>query len=276
MQDTSSSEQTPIENWIKLIEKTMKVNPVAQTANERELVDKDDPWITLIDQLWQINPYSKLLPLDPAETARAFQQMWNDAMHNPARAWANYSDFVQQYTQVMASTTLKLWGQDASTVVEPEKGDKRFSSPDWQQNAIFDVIKQSYLLAATALLKSASEIEKLDEKQQRKLTFYLRQFLDAISPTNMPFTNPQVIHETISSGGQNLVKGMEHLMRDIRAGQIKMTDSEAFEPGRNLALTPGQVVHRNKLIELIQYAPSTRKVYSIPLLFMPPWINKYY
>ncbi len=278
MADTTSPGQNPFEAWTKLFENTLKGYAATHTTDGQAQESGNDPWITMIDQLWQINPYSKLLPLDPAETARAFQQMWVDAMHNPARAWANYSDFVQQYTQVIASTTLKLWGQsqDANPVVEPEKGDKRFSGPDWQQNAIFDVIKQSYLLAATALLKSASEIEKLDEKQQRKLTFYLRQFLDAISPTNMPFTNPQVIHETISSGGQNLVKGMEHLMRDIRAGQIKMTDTEAFEPGRNLALTPGEVVHRNKLIELIQYAPSTKKVYSIPLLFIPPWINKYY
>src|SRR5881628_2164795 len=106
--------------------------------------------------------------------------------------------------------------------------------------------------------------------------FYLRQFLDAISPTNVAFTNPQVIHETVQSGGQNLVKGMEHLLRDIEAGQMKMTDTEAFAPGRNLALTPGQVVYRNKLIELIQYAPTTEKVYATPLLFIPPWINKYY
>src|SRR5207245_2367451 len=84
------------------------------------------------------------------------------------------------------------------------------------------------------------------------------------------------IHETISTGGHNMVKGMDHLLRDIKSGQIKMTDTDAFAPGRNLALTPGQVIYRNKLIELIQYAPATEKVYAIPLLFIPPWINKYY
>src|SRR2546425_3233833 len=178
----------------------------------------------------------------------------------------------------MTSATLKFWGQgkDVEPVVAPEKGDKRFSAPDWQQNPVFDALKQSYLLAATTLLKAASEVQGLDEHQQRKLVFYLRQFLDAISPANVAFTNPQVIHETVQSGGQNLVKGMEHLLRDIEAGQMKMTDTEAFAPGRNLALTPGQVVYRNKLIELIQYAPTTEKVYATPLLFIPPWINKYY
>src|SRR5947209_4918050 len=247
-----------------------------ETAQERSA--GEDPWVVLIDQLWKANPYSKLLPIDPGEITRAFQQIWVAALTNPARAWTNYSNFVQQYTELMAGTALKFWGQQQNVepVAAPEKGDKRFSAPDWQQNPLFDALKQSYLLAATTLLKTASEVEGLDEKQQRKLVFYLRQFLDAISPSNYAFTNPQVIHETVLTGGQNLVKGMEHLLRDVKAGQIKMTDTEAFAPGRNLALTPGQVVHRNKLIELIQYAPTTEMVYATPLLIIPPWINKYY
>src|SRR6266581_3841790 len=278
MADRSSSEQTPFDTWSKLIESTMKGNPVLQASAGQAAQGGKDPWLALINQLWQANPYSKLVPLDPAEITRAFQQIWLDAARNPGHAWATYSDFVQQYTQMMTSTALKSWGQSqqGEPVITPEKGDKRFSAPDWQQNPVFDALKQSYLLAATTLLKSASEVQGLDEHQQRKLVFYLRQFLDAISPTNVAFTNPQVIHETVQSGGQNLVKGMEHLLRDIEAGQMKMTDTEAFAPGRNLALTPGQVVYRNKLIELIQYAPTTEKVYAIPLLFIPPWINKYY
>jgi len=278
MIDRSSNEQSPFDTWSKLIESTMKGNPVQQAGAQQAAEGGKDPWITLIDQLWRTNPYSKLVPLDPAEITRAFQQIWLDAARNPDHAWALYSEFVQQYTQVMASAALKFWGQDqdARPVIEPEKGDKRFSDPGWQQNPLFDALKQSYLLAATTLLKSAAETQGLDEHQQRKLVFYLRQFLDAISPSNVVFTNPQVIHETVQSGGQNLAKGMEHLLRDIKAGQMKMTDTEAFAPGRNLALTPGQVVYRNKLIELIQYAPTTEKVYAIPLLFIPPWINKYY
>ncbi len=276
MTDTSPDGQSPIATWSKLIESTMKGIPAAQTPTGQ--AQEEDPWIALIKQLWQANPYSKLLPIDPAEITRAFQQMWTDAMSNPERAWANYSDFVQQYTQLMAATALKFWGQGqhVEPLVTPEKGDKRFSALDWQQSSVFDALKQSYLLAATTLLKTASEVEGLDERQQRKLVFYLRQFLDAISPTNSLFTNPQVIHEAIQSGGQSLVTGMEHLLRDIKAGQIKMTDSEAFAPGRNLALTPGQVIYRNKLIELIQYTSTTETVHAIPLVFIPPWINKYY
>src|SRR5437588_8717292 len=278
MADTISSRQNPFEAWSELIESTMKVPPPMFTPTGHVGEGVKDPWIALIDQLWQANPFSKLLPIEPAEITRTFQQLWLDALSNPGRAWANYNDFVQQYAQLMAGTALKFWGGDqhVSPVIEPEKGDKRFSAPDWEQNAVFDALKQSYLLAATTLLKSAEGIERLDEHQQHKLLFYLRQYLDAISPTNWMFTNPQVIHETISTGGHNMVKGMDHLLRDIKSGQIKMTDTDAFAPGRNLALTPGQVIYRNKLIELIQYAPATEKVYTIPLLFIPPWINKYY
>jgi polyhydroxyalkanoate synthase len=263
---------------MKLLENIMKEDPNAQSNYKRKSVDKEDPWITLIDQLWEANPYSKLLPVNPAEMTRALQQIWLDAITNPDRAWANYNDYLRGYTKLMTAATLKFWGSDQKVepVIEPEKGDKRFKAPDWQQNAIFDTLKQSYLLAATTILKSASEVEELDEKQQHKLIFYLRQFLDAISPTNFAFTNPQIIHEIIQTGGQNMRSGMEHLMRDLEAGKMKMTDTDAFAPGRNLAITPGQVIYRNKLIELIQYTPTTETILEIPLLFIPPWINKYY
>src|SRR6266571_218987 len=278
MRDNSSSEQTPIEDWMKLLESTMKGNPNTQSNYKHKTLDKEDPWMTLIDQLWKANPYSKLLPVNPAEMTHAFRQIWLDAITKPDRAWENYNDYVREYTKLMNAATHKFWGSDQKVepVIEPEKGDKRFSAPDWQQNAIFDTLKQSYLLAATAMLKRASEVEGLDEKQQHKLVFYMRQFLDAISPTNFTFTNPQVIHESIQTGGQNIVSGMEHLRRDLQAGKMKMTNTDAFAPGRNLAITPGKVIYRNKLIELIQYTPTTETVFEIPLLFIPPWINKYY
>jgi polyhydroxyalkanoate synthase subunit PhaC len=271
MADTVASEQNPFEAWSKLIENTMKGNPAMPTMVEHVQEGEHDSWLTLIDQFWQASPYSKLIPLNPAEMTRALQQIWLDAVRNPDRAWATYSDFVQQYAQVMTAPGLTFQGrgQEAAPVITAKKGDKRFSAPDWEQNPIFDALKQTYLLTATTLLKTASEVEGLDEQQQRKLVFYLHQFLDAISPTNVLFTNPQVLQEIVQSGGKSLVSGMD-------AGQMKMTDTDAFAPGRNLALTPGQVVYRNRLVELIQYTPTTRKVYAIPLLFIPPWINKYY
>ena len=278
MADLLSNEQNPIEAWGKLIESTVSGYSVTPTTTRQAQEAGKDPWLTLIDQLWQANPSSKLVPLAPSEMTRAFQQIWLDAVKNPGHAWATYTGFMQQYVKVMTAPVLTFQerGQEAEPVITPEKGDKRFSAPDWQQNPMFDALKQTYLLTATTLLKTASEVEGLDEHQQRKLVFYLRQFLDAISPTNVLFTNPQVLHETVQSGGKNLVTGMEHLLRDLNAGQMKMTDIDAFAPGRNLALSPGQVIYRNQLVELIQYTPTTEKVYAIPLLFIPPWINKFY
>ena len=243
----------------------------------RPLADSD-AWARLIDDLWDTNPMSQLLPLSPGEVTTAFQQLWQDALKNPSHAWNAYAEFVNQSSRMWTNAALKLWGvaPQAEPAAKPEPADRRFSAPDWQRNAAYDAVKQSYLLSATALLKSAAALEGLDAAEQRKLQFYLRQFVDAISPSNFLFTNPQVIHETIESGGQNLVNGTQHLLRDLQAGEIKMTDTQAFTPGRNLTVTPGQVVLRNQLIELIQYAPATDTVHSVPLLFMPPWINKFY
>jgi polyhydroxyalkanoate synthase len=281
MTKSAFAAQNPFEIWNKQFEQTMFYPPMSTvmgTATAQEQNGEKDPWMNMLRQFWKANPGSGIFPLDPTAITQTFQQMWLGTSGNPVRAWYNYVDFAQKYTQLTMATMLKCWGQGQGIppVVEPEKGDKRFDAPDWQLNPLFDFLKQNYLLIASTLLKTASQIEGLDARQQRKLIFYLRQFLDAISPTNTLFTNPQVIHETIQSGGQNLLRGMENLMRDIQVGQLKMTDTDAFAPGRNLAITPGQVIYRNKLIELIQYAPSTENVYAIPLLILPPWINKYY
>jgi polyhydroxyalkanoate synthase subunit PhaC len=279
MVDVSSTEQSPHQAWSRLVEATLRGSATRATAAAPPgRSDDKDPWGALAERLWEANPFTRLVPIDPGEVTRAFQQVWLDALRRPDHAWATYTDFVQQYTRLMAASALKFWagGQGVAPVAAPEKDDRRFSAPDWQRNAVFDALKQSYLLAATTMLKTAADVEGLDQRQQRRLVFYLRQFLDAISPTNFVFTNPQVIHEALESGGQSLATGMQHLLRDVAAGQVKMTDTDAFEPGRNLALTPGQVIYRNKLIELIQYAPTTDNVHAIPLLFIPPWINKYY
>ena len=238
-----------------------------------------DPWSELVDQLWQANPFSKLVPIDPGEMTRAMQQIWLASLRDPGAAWSAYTDFVQRYTEVVAQTTARLWGIDGAKsepVLAPAPGDRRFETPDWQRNPLLDGFKQAYLLMASTLLRSAAEMQGLDPRQQRKLVFYVRQFLDAVSPTNFLLTNPEAVHEAMATGGQSLVMGVQNLLRDLQAGQIKMTDSEAFAPGRNLALTPGQVIYRNQLIELIQYAPATDTVHAVPLLFIPPWINKFY
>ena len=282
MKETPSNGSNIVESWLALADSTMAgypVAPVAQAFTRAQQSRKEDPWVTLIDRLWDVNPVSTLMPVDFGEILSVFQQVWLDAFSNPTRLWGLYSDFVQQYSQVMTSSALKFWGLDrgeSKPVIEPEAGDKRFSALDWQQNPAFDALKQCYLLVAMTWLHAVEGIEGLDDHQRRRMTFTLRQFLDAISPTNFAFTNPQVIHETITSGGQNLVKGMQHLLRDIKEGEIQITDTNAFQVGKDLAITPGQVVYRNQLIELIQYTPTTEQVYQYPLLQIPPWVNKYY
>src|SRR6266536_2353309 len=281
MKEHASNGSKVEESWGKLADNTTAryaAEPIVEGLAQDQHSGKEDPWVTFIDRLWDVNPLSNVVPIDFGEILSVFQRVWLDTLRNPTRLWGLYSDFVQQYAQVMTRSALTLWGLDKESkpVIEPEAGDKRFSAPDWQLNPVFDALKQSYLLIATTWLLAVDGIEGMDNKQRRKLTFILRQFLDAISPTNFAFTNPQVIHETIATGGHNLVKGMQQLLRDIKEGEIQITDTSAFQVGKDLAITPGQVVYRNQLIELIQYTPTTEQVYQYPLLQIPPWVNKYY
>jgi polyhydroxyalkanoate synthase len=277
----SSNEANVMEAWDGMASNTLAGYPasaIIEALTQAQQRSPQDPWVSLIDPLWRANPLSNMVPIDPGEMLNVFQQIWQDALRNPMRPWQLYSDFVQQSTQVMTGSVLKFWGLDPASkpVIEPEPDDKRFSAPDWQQNPLFNALKQYYLLSAATWLKAVEDIGGLDEKQRHKLTFIMRQFIDAMSPTNFALTNPQVIHETITTGGQNLVKGMQNFLRDIQEGEIQITNTKAFQVGKDLAITPGQVVYRNKLIELIQYAPTTPQVYATPILHIPPWVNKYY
>jgi polyhydroxyalkanoate synthase len=278
MADSTAFDVNPMETWSKLVDNTLGGYPASQVVAKAAQDGQEDAWVSFIDRVWEANPFSTMVPVDPGDTLRMVQTIWLDSLKNPVRNWSRYNDFVQRYSRVVTDNTLRFWGlgKDVKPVIEPDHSDKRFSVPDWQQNPMFDAIKQSYLLTASTMLKWVAEIEGLDEKHLHKMLFYTRQVVDALSPANYPLTNPQVIHETIATGGQNLTLGMQHLMRDLANGEIKITDTDAFEVGRNLAITPGQVVYRNELIELIQYTPTTEQVYSIPLLIVPPWINKYY
>ena len=172
-----------------------------------------------------------------------------------------------------------MMGSDAKAAV-PSPDDRRFKDAAWEENQLFDFIKQSYLLTARWLTQTVREVDGLDEKTAKKVDFYTRQFVDAMAPTNFLLTNPEVLRATVESHGENLVKGLQNLLEDLDRGKgklrIKMTDLEAFRIGENIAVSPGKVVFRNDLIELLQYAPTTEKVYKRPLLIIPPWINKFY
>lgn len=177
---------------------------------------------------------------------------------------------------------LSIWqralGLEQSESVLKARADKdrRFAAPEWRDNPVFDMIRQSYLLVSDRLLGSVEAIEGIDEEQREQLRFATRLFVDAMSPSNFALTNPQVIEQTIASRGDNLLKGLEHMLADLGKGQLTHTAPDAFEVGRNIAATPGKVVKRTPLYELIQYSPTTDEVYETPVVVFPPWINRFY
>jgi polyhydroxyalkanoate synthase len=159
----------------------------------------------------------------------------------------------------------------------PEQArDKRFKDPQWRENPVFDLIRQSYNTIADHMLRGVDAIDGIDPKQREQLRFATRGFVDAMSPTNFALTNPAVLERTVETRGENLLKGLQNMLADMGRGQMTHTDGSAFEVGRNLAATPGQVVKRTELYELIQYTPTTKTVLATPLLIFPPWINRFY
>jgi polyhydroxyalkanoate synthase subunit PhaC len=218
---------------------------------------------------------------DELGVSKAFFEAWARMLSDPFRLAETQAKLWQDYWSLWQRSWLKLMGQDAPPVAEPLRGDRRFKHEDWQNNFVYDYIKQSYLIAAKHLHQSLAGVQGLDEHTARKVDFYTRQYIDALAPTNFVLTNPEAMRETLSTGGQNLIKGFANLLEDLKRGnggqlKLKMTDEQAFKIGENIALTPGQVVFQNDLMQLIQYAPAAEQVYRTPLLIIPPWINKYY
>ena len=169
---------------------------------------------------------------------------------------------------------LQLWQRFLQPADAPSK-DKRFKDESWSQPG-FAAIRQAYEQASAALMASVDRLDGVDDVQRERLRFTARTLAEAMSPSNFPLTNPQVLAKTVETGGQNLVKGMQNMLADMGKGQLTHTDATAFELGRNLATTPGKVVKRTPLYEMIQYAPSTETVLAAPLVIFPPWINRFY
>lgn len=220
------------------------------------------------------------IPSDELGLARAFMDMSSRLMANPCRLAHTQASMVWDYFSLWQHTTLKMMGVPIAPVAAPKKGDNRFRNEEWEEHFLFDFIKQSYLITARHLHDTVCCIEGMDEATQQKVNFFTRQYVDALSPSNFAVTNPEVLRETVKSHGQNLLKGLGNLLQDLEDGdgelRIRMTDTSAFELGKNVATTPGKVVFRNELFELVQYDPMTKDQYKKPLLIVPPWINKYY
>jgi polyhydroxyalkanoate synthase len=214
---------------------------------------------------------------DVVKTVGQVAEYW---LSDPQRALELQTNLGRAYLDLWAGAVKRMAGEPTSPVASPDPRDTRFSDPDWSQNQFFDFLKQAYLLTthwADHLVKDAGGV---DERTRAKAAFYVKQIANAISPSNFVLTNPELLRETLTSNAENLVRGMEMLGEDIKAGQghlrIRQSDSTLFEVGKNLALTPGKVVYQNDLIQLIQYEATTEQVLKVPLLIVPPWINKFY
>ncbi len=217
---------------------------------------------------------------DPVVVSKAFLELAQRMISDPAKLAETQTKLWSDYAELWQATARRMAGEEAEAVASPEAGDRRFQDEAWNDQLVFDFIKQSYLLTSDWMQSTVQDVDGLDPKTAEKVRFYTRQWINALSPSNFVGTNPAVLRQTAESGGENLLNGMENLLADLEKGRgklrISMTDNEAFTLGENVAASPGKVVFQNELMQLIQYEPSTETVRKVPLLVVPPWINKFY
>lgn len=220
------------------------------------------------------------MDLDPFKLGPAYQE-WLDAVSNdPQKLVTQGLEFWKSSIELSQQALQGMLGGSVDSVIAPEKGDRRFKHEDWNDKPYFSAIQQSYLLTSQWVRNMVTDVEGLDEHTAEKVKFFTERYLDAMSPTNFALTNPAVIEKTVATNGGNLVSGLKNMLADLDAGdgqlRISMTDTDAFELGKNVGATPGKVVFQNRMFQLIQYTPTTDKVLKRPLLIVPPWINKFY
>lgn len=213
--------------------------------------------------------------------ARAATSYWTQAIADPARLMQQQLEYWGKSVAHFAEAQKAMTGgtPEASPGADPVK-DRRFANPLWQTNPYFSFIKQQYLMNAEAITKAVSEVSDMDDLEKQRLTYFSQQIVDMMAPTNFLATNPDALEKAVATEGQSLVDGLENLVADLEANGgelvVRLADETAFEIGGNIATTPGDVVYRNKVMELIQYRPATETVHDIPVVLFPPWINKFY
>ena len=214
------------------------------------------------------------------EVVRTLGRVAETWLRDPQRTAQAQGRLGTPFLDLWAATLQRMQGESVDPVAAPAPRDARFKDPDWSASPVFDFIKQGYLITARWAEAMVAEAEGLDEHTRHKAQFYVRALTSALAPSNFLATNPELLRTTLAQSGENLVRGMRMLGEDIEAGEgelrVRQSDPSGFALGRNIAMTPGEVVYRNDLIELIQYAPSTESVLRRPLLIVPPWINKFY
>lgn len=217
---------------------------------------------------------------DPGKTAQQAAAQWPgmSLFGDPAKMMQQQAEL---WTEGLAIWQRAL-GQPAggatekAALAEKADGDRRFAAPEWRDNPLFDTIRQTYLLVSERLLGSVDALEGVDAATREKIRFNTRAFVDAMAPSNFALTNPQVLGRAMETRGESLLKGLEHMLKDLGKGQLSHTDPAAFGVGRNIATTPGKVVRQTRLYQLIQYAPTTSEVFETPVVIFPPWINRFY
>ena len=209
------------------------------------------------------------------EISENFQSLLAVFLKNPEQIWSAQWGYWQDAYGLIGEQW-QQWLQGKT----PSIDDERFSGEAWEQHPFFNALSQHYLLVSQHINATLSRLDYGDSQEAKKIKFFSRQLLDALSPANYLYSNPQLLAETLQSHGGNLMRGLQNFLDDYDSDShrlvMKMTDMDAFTVGKNIATTPGKVIHRNAMMELIQYTPQTKKVKSIPLLIIPPWINKYY
>ncbi len=220
------------------------------------------------------------LAKDPLNLRPAYAEFLTHLWSNPQKLLEMQMQFWNDWLYLCQESANRFLSGKGHDIYQPDKGDRRFKNEIWNQSAVFDFIKQSYLLTSKFMQDLVEQTEGLDDETKVKVEFYTRQFANAIAPTNFLLTNPEVLQETIDTGGDNLVRGFQNLLEDLKRGggelKISTTNYKAFKLGENIAVTPGKVIYQNDVMQLIQYEPETKTVFRKPLLIIPPWINKYY
>lgn len=214
---------------------------------------------------------------DTAEATGAVLAAW---IKDPTTFLEAQTSLVLAYAELYGGTVRRLLGDEVEPVAKPDSTDGRFKDAEWSTNPFFDFCKQAYLLNTRFAEDILDQIEGVDPRARRTIDFQLRMLTSALSPSNFPITNPEIVRETVATNAKNLVRGIRHFVGDMeKSGEvfaISQTDTSAFQVGRDLAATDGKVIFQNDILQLIQYAPNSEKVREVPLLIVPPWINRYY
>ncbi|MGI3168355.1 PHA/PHB synthase family protein [Pseudooceanicola sp. C21-150M6] len=260
---------------------TMREEAQALTRMQENL-DRIDALVQrLTSAMSKRNPvHAALNAPDPEVFTKAAGAWWQEAMQNPARIFEHQATFwtksVQHYLEAQqALASGRLTAPEDTTPDDP-----RFSNPLWKSHPWFNFIKQQYMLNAEAIRAAVADAEGLDETERKRLRYFSQQIIDMMAPTNFLATNPDALERAVATEGESLVKGLENLVADIEAAdgelQIRLADTDAFHVGDNVGSAEGKVVYRNRMMEVIQYVPTTEKVHATPLIVFPPWINKFY